>query len=139
MGKCKKLFECSKLVPIDIFVAACTDQSIIPVVHIKGVDPCVCFSHSIPVERLRIPKEWIITENPCGEGKCEMGCSPYDLRHNPDPNADFRCETRIAFDVWEGSQLRYRLLWKLQKLHRRLRETFEVLRGRTYVIPRIRR
>jgi hypothetical protein len=115
---------------VDIYVDACLERSIFGTFHIKGVDQCAGYSHSIPVERLRVPRDWIIKENPCGEGKCEIGCSPYDLRHNPDPHADFRCETKIAFDKRRESMLRYRLLWKLQAAHKRLRDTFKVLRGK---------
>jgi len=136
MGKCKKIFKCSKLVPVDLFVDACLERSIFGIIHIKGVDQCAGYSHSIPVERLRVPKDWIIKDDPCGEGKCEIGCSPYDLRHNPDPHADFRCETKIAFAKWQESQLRYRVFWKLQAIHKRLRETFAVLRGRGYWIDK---
>jgi hypothetical protein len=131
MGKCKKLHTCSKLVPVDIYVDACLGRSIFGTFHIKGVDQCAGYSHSIPVERLKVPRDWIIKEDPCD--KCEIGCSPYDLRHNPDPNADFRCETKIAFDKRRESMLRYRLLWKLQAVHKRLRDTFRVLRGKAVV------
>jgi hypothetical protein len=120
-----------------MYVDACLGRSIFGNFSIKGVDQCAGYTHSIPVKRLRVPRDWIVKEDPCGEGKCEIGCSPYDLRHNPDPNADFRCETKIAFDKRQEGMLRYRLFWKLQAIYKRLQETFKVLRGRVYVIEKV--
>lgn len=122
MGKCKKISKCPRLVSVNTFVRDC----------IKGVyHESLCDSFSYPSgTELQLPKDWIIREDPCGEGKCEIGCSPYDLRHSADPHGEFRCPTKLAFDRWRESQLRYRVLWKLQGAHKRLRDAFDVLRGK---------